>query len=345
MRWKPKQTWVVYASMVEGSFDPTGRRDQELVDALLEAGVPEDRMFFLADEKATAPAILEAVASVGEQAEEEDVLLFIFSGHGALKKTDDGWTNRYCVAGKQELTSQEVIDAIEESFGGALAIMVADNCMSGATVDDVEEHDGEVVIAALSSTAAFDVSWTGWLLVAQLIWLAQGQPWLDVDGDGKISLEDFFTFVEEEMALVRGFKPSWYIPEDTDLIFHKNVPEAAHEREHERVHAARDGERTYARILTVDEENETAEVQWLDRYGLATSEVPLGDCILIEFEEYEVGTQVALNDKSNQANEKGATGVVEETFSGLHLVRFDGHDEDDPANLYDWVTYKRLTAQ
>ena len=57
---------------------------------------------------------------------------------------------------------------------------------------------------------------------------------------------------------------------------HKNVPEAAHER----VHAARDGERTWARILTVDEENETAEVQWLDRYGLATSEVPLDDCVL-----------------------------------------------------------------
>lgn len=345
MRWKPKQTWVVYASMVEGHFDPAGRRDQELVDALLEAGVPDGQMFFLPDHEATAAGILEAIASVGEQAEEEDVLLFIFSGHGALQKTEDGWTNRYVVEGKEQLTSQEVVDAIEESFGGALAIMVADNCMSGATVDDVEEHEGEVAIAALSSTAAFDVSWTGWLLIAQLIWLVQGKPWLDVDEDGKISLEDFFTFVEEEMALVRGFKPSWYIPEDAELTFHKNIPERAHEREHERVHAENKGKRVYARILSVDEENETAEVQWLDRFGVATSEVALDDCVLIEFDEHEVGTLVSLNDAGSQANAKGATGVVEETFNGLHLVRFDEHDEDDPAKLYDWVSYKRLTAQ
>src|SRR3954469_779353 len=86
-KWKPKQTWVVYASLVEGHFDPKGRRDQELVDALLEAGVPEEQLWFLADKDATAEGILGAIAEVGEGAEEEDLLLFIFSGHGALQPT------------------------------------------------------------------------------------------------------------------------------------------------------------------------------------------------------------------------------------------------------------------
>ena len=347
MKWKPKQTWVIYASLVEGHFDPAGRRDQELVDALVEAGVPDEQITFLADQEATAENVLAAISAVGEQAEEQDLLLFIFSGHGTLHRRDeDGWTNRYMVEGDDVLTSQAVIDAIEESFGGHLAVIIADNCMSGATVDDVEAHEGEVSIAALSSTASFDVSWTGWLLITQLIWLVEGQPWLDANGDGAITLEDFFTFVEEEMALVRGFKPSWYLPEDLeDLTFHKNLPEKAHEREHERVHAANEGKRAYGRILTVDEENETAEVQWLDRFGVATSEVSLVDCVALTFEEHEVGTVVLLVEAGSQAGKKGARGTVEETFLGLHLVRFDDGDEDDPASLYDWVGYKRLAVE
>ncbi len=344
--WKPENTWVIYASLVEGHFDPEGRRDHEYVQVLREAGVRAEQLVALLDEDATAQKILAAIASVGKKARAKDVLLFIFSGHGGLQENarGRGFTNSYTVEGEDALTSQDVLDAIHRHFRGSLAVMIADNCYSGATVDNVKEHRGALPVAALSSTASFDVSWTGWLLIAQLIWLAQGSAWLDADGDGAVTLGDFFRFVEEEMALVRGFKPCWHLPDGVDPIVHRGLSARVHARQYQRVLAPRDGTLTDARILSVDTHTGTAQVQWLDRFGLASSEVPLGQCTATTWVEHEVGTRVAVSEGWSQANKKGGEGIVVETFKGLHLVRFDDRPADDSIARYDWVPYELLQA-
>lgn len=340
MKWKPENTWVIYASLVEGHFNPEGRRDFEMVEAFKEAGIPEEQIYFLGDHKATADNMEKALAEVCESADEDSFLIYIYSGHGGLSNLDDGYTCYYALEGDRNYYSADVFKTLDSSFGGKFAWIISDCCYSGAATENAESYEGEVNIASLSSTAPFDSAWSGWLLIAQLIWLMEGRSFLDEDGDGKITLSDFCTFVETEMALVRHFRSSFFIPEGfEDFAFHSDVEETSHERERERVTAPRGDSWDYARILSVDEDEETAEVQWLDRYGNSTDTVKLKDCSPIEVKQLEAGDKVKVV-KADQNNKEGAKGEVEEVFYGLHLVHFEG--KETRQEEYDWLDYSKI---
>lgn len=341
MKWKPENTWVIYASLVEGHFNPEGRRDFEMVESFKKAGIPEEQIYFLVDHKATAANMEKALAEVCESADEDSFLIYIYSGHGGLLSLEAGDTCFYCVEGDDYLYSVDAVKEIDSSFGGKLAWIISDCCYSGAATENVEAYEGEVNIAALSSTAPFDSAWSGWLLIAQLIWLMEGKSFLDEDGDGKITLSDFCTFVENEMALVRHFRSNYFIPEGfEDFVFHSDVEETSHERERERITAPREGDLwDYGRILSVDEKDETAEVQWLDRYGNSTDIVKLKDCSPIEVMQLKVGDKVKVV-TADQNNKEGTKGEVEDIFYGLHLVHFEG--KDTRQEEYDWLDYSKI---
>ena len=95
--WQPSRTWVVAVGVLEwqdsdsfDSFPKEGRKDAELVAFFRQAGVPQDQILFLKDREATKDRIQRAMARLLARAQEGDMLIFYFTGHGA--QDDSGAT-------------------------------------------------------------------------------------------------------------------------------------------------------------------------------------------------------------------------------------------------------------
>ena len=115
-------------------------RDAEALASLLSAqtGFPGQQVTLLRDARASRQAILDALRSLGTKANEEDVVLLFFSGHGTTAPGPDGRTHYYLIPHDARLNDLEATalrdDVVEELVGQVRAkqvVVFLDACFSG----------------------------------------------------------------------------------------------------------------------------------------------------------------------------------------------------------------------
>ncbi len=212
--WQPKRTWVFAIGVLEwkaknqfANFPKKGRRDAELIEFFRAAGVPQEQVVFLIDQKATREAILSALDRQLAQTREGDLLIFYYAGHGVRAADAKGPT---CLA-NYDMTSTAtglavptVIDAIEKHFKGSRVLLTADCCHSGALGVEAGKRRSRIAYATLASVEPAGTSTGNWTFTETLLRGLRGDPAVDANADGKITLAELADFTEEELAFAEG---------------------------------------------------------------------------------------------------------------------------------------------
>jgi hypothetical protein len=348
--WDPKRTWYFGVGLVAyqdgGHWEEKGRKDQALVNQLIERGVAKDRIILLKNAEATLDKINEKLPGFLQQAEEGDTLILYFAGHGGVSERGSGLMYTYDF---QEWTVPDIYYTVEKNFSGSNAMLFADCCYSGNLATDALNRAGRVAFGVMSSSSASKQSTGNWTFTNALIDGFRGKLSVDSDGDGLLSFAELGAHVAKEMAYVEG-QLSTYVctPGFNSALIIAPGLKKEHARVGEFVTAtsARDGETYKGRIIGVRKGDsqflvtydgyEHDQDEWLDE-GALEQFVPT---------EYEIDTRVTVScdGDSEGDEEKGEvlkSGSVRAVRHGVHLIHYD--DEDFVRD--EWVSFDRIKLE
>jgi len=86
-------------------------------------------------------------------------------------------------------------------------VMFADCCYSGGIVELAPKRRTAIAYACLSSTYSHNVGRSGWRFMESVMRGFGGSPVVDLNGDGRINLDELARFAEKHMAFVAEGKP------------------------------------------------------------------------------------------------------------------------------------------
>lgn len=192
----------------------------------LQAGYTKNRIKTLLNKTATRDGIASALRSLRIHAKEEDMVLFYFSGHGAMGKGKDGKSHYYLIPHNgrvDDLTSTSIQDYMLEELIGQIParqiVVLLDTCYSGGAKgvlgakgvtnkkfnisppqrSFMDSAYGRVLISASrSNQVSFEAKklghgvFTGFLLKA-----LSGQA--DKNSNGKVSVLEAYQFISKEV--------------------------------------------------------------------------------------------------------------------------------------------------
>ena len=207
--WQPAHTWVFYASICSwpakaGLSSFTGaRRDEDFVAQFKAAGVPGKNVVFLKDSAATHAAMRDGLAALAARAGAgpDDTLIFAFQGHGSRKLL---YCYDYDTARPDETVfhMDEIFPILDKSWKGQRLILIGDCCCSGSlrsVLAQFARQRPEVRVAALASATASNVSTGNWTFTEGLIRALRGDPIIDRDHDGRLSISEVDRFIHDQM--------------------------------------------------------------------------------------------------------------------------------------------------
>lgn len=208
--WVPAHTWIFAVGVLSwkhsdmfGSFPVKDRRDAELVDFFRRSGVPEERIVYLQDKQATQKeidtALLEQLKKVGR----DDLLVIYYAGHGVKsRETGDVYLASYD-AGDKGVNGWSV-NSIPQKIGANCAcqrvLWFMDCCYSGQAASAISSHTGSPAFACVTSSSASEVSTGHWTFTEALLDAFRGRAYVDLDHDGAITLAEFASHAERDMA-------------------------------------------------------------------------------------------------------------------------------------------------
>jgi hypothetical protein len=222
--WEPTRTWVVAVGILEfqhgdswDSFPKAGRKDTELVEFFRQAGVPRDQILFLKDREATRSRIQRAMAQFLERANEGDLLVFYYTGHGA--RDDDGITYFATYDADDDLAQTawsvpSIFKIIERNFRGSRALLLADCCYSGALADEALRRRSPIAYAALTSAQSDSLSTAEWTFTEALLSAFRGNAKIDRNRDGEIELSELARYERSRMWSKEGQLPTFKTSRD-----------------------------------------------------------------------------------------------------------------------------------
>jgi hypothetical protein len=195
---KPDNTYGVIVGVLKwqspalGSFSARHRKDQELRNLLVQRGVPAKNIALLLDEQATLANIRSALRTVASAARPGSTFLFYYAGHGSLRGKDVSFCNYDCGSKdpkKPALALSEVGAILKKHFKGGRVLLMADCCHSGGlkTVAAELEKAG-IKAASVTSAEASNLSCGNWTFTQAVLDSLRGEPLVDVNGDGVITL-------------------------------------------------------------------------------------------------------------------------------------------------------------
>ncbi len=205
------------------SLPQAGTDMKDLVDALHHAGIHRDaegvvisQLFGTALTGGTPPTqknILQALSQQTESASPDDILLFYFTGHAILDATGNACLvpSDAVVTGSQVLHSVVSVSDLRtqmEASPAAHKIVIIDSCYSGSfarlsPVVPISLAFTDANLYAITSSADDEVSvvWPSRRQSLATRWLCHGlRGGADQDMDGTVSMDEFFGFLEQNVA-------------------------------------------------------------------------------------------------------------------------------------------------
>jgi hypothetical protein len=236
------------------------RKDRELYDALLARGVPKKNITLLLDRKAGHAAVFSALKAAARKVKPEDTFLFYYAGHGvrdgdgaAHFMAYDTRTGQFDATG---LAIARIGKTVAELSRGRRAFLMADACYSGALARaaDTISKRGDVQAISLTSAEASNVSTNNWTFTQTLLDGLSGDPLMDRDGDGAVTLGEVAEAVADGMKYREKQRHGYHRKPGADGLVLANASAPAPERGTgalavgRYVLAPRDGQRQVAQI-------------------------------------------------------------------------------------------------
>ena len=198
-----------HRKVLEG-FPTKNRKDKELRDLLVKRGTPEKNIAFLKDKDATLEHIREAVTTTAKNAGPGSTLIVYYNGHGFPNDDGDIVFANYD-AKKSGWSLKELGETIAKEFKGKRVILLADACYSGGLEETVDQlTEAKIPAVALTSCAADCEAVGTWTFTQSLLDGLNGNPLMDANGDGRITLNELATDIGESLRhrenQLSGFK-------------------------------------------------------------------------------------------------------------------------------------------
>ena len=216
----PARIHAVIVGVLEWQGDLTPypkrhRKDQELRDLLVSRGTPSENITLLLDKDATLANVRAAVSRTAGSAPPGSTLVVYYAGHGMPSGASD-----FCFAnyeldtgrmGETGWSLRELGETLAREFKGERVLLWADCCYSGG-LELVVERLAEAGVAAadLTSASRANSSTDNWTFTQTLIDGLGGEPLLDADGDGRITLGELSVEVREAMKHLEGQRSGFH---------------------------------------------------------------------------------------------------------------------------------------
>lgn len=323
------KTWVFIVGVLEwkdsnsfASFEKKDRLDNKILKFFRENGIPENQIAYISDKQATTKAVKDAFIPFSKQAQKDDMLFFYYCGHGY--KNDK---KQVCFANYQgsDWSAEEIVKTVNENFAGNTAFFTADCCNSGGLSLEVQKYKTKNFVA-LNSVVPKDVSTGNWTFSNALLYGLQGQPFVDTDNDGAITLNELANYIDQEMAIVEGQKSANYIPANMkNWVVASNVSKKKSARIGERVLVNYEGQDWLGFITSVNKDGlfkvrfysyTNDETDWVE-----SSRIKPFTCK----KNFAVGASVKVYYKDDQ---KWYPATVVKKFSCLHYIHYEGFGKE-----------------
>jgi hypothetical protein len=340
-RWQPEKTWVVIVGVLEWrqnglykSFPKEGRRDAQLAKLFRDKGVPARQVAVLEDQEATREKIQHTLDKVLSATNAGDFLIVYYAGHGVRFQGTTYLTNYDITAdtGHTGLSVIAIVDAIERRFRGSQVLLTADCCNSGAFGVEAGKRQSRISYATLTSSQSIETSTGHWTFTDCLLAGLQGDPAVDQNADGSVTLEELAKYTESEMAFAEEQLASFSTSSGFDpKLTLASVEKSKEPRGGRRVEAEWKGRWWPAHVLA--EADGKAKVryagfgqewdEWVEPARLRPHNPRI----------YARGTSVHVLWK-----DEWWEATVKESSSGLHFIRYTGFG----AEWDEWVGSKRI---
>lgn len=324
-------------SKIYGSFGKKDRRDAELVEYLRSHGA---EVIFLKDGQATLRAIQRELPRVASACGPEDQLIVYYAGHGG--KSSDGKDILFApYDGGQEdsdnLSVEWMLETVKENFAGDRVLFLADCCSSGGLVEELEEHPGSLRAAALTSSSSNESSTGTWTFTQDVLDALRGNPLMDRNHDGKVTLNELATYARIDLSAYFGQMVSYatvnQFPGSLELgaVRRKAAP-----GEGERIQA-RDKQDRWSLARVVKREGARTRIRWM-QIGwdtAASDEWKTADQVrpLPTPPTYPRGTRVEV-----EWRRKYWPAVVLKAQDGVHRIHYEGYGPE----WDEWVGPRRI---
>lgn len=329
LEWEYEQSWAPFPDAVEGRFD------EKLVNFFHSTGVPDEQIVYLQDREATLDQIQESLIDLLSNTNEDDLLILYFAGHGDW---DSELGEHYFINYDANPDDREnywsissIYDDIESNFNGAKVLLLADCCFSGGLIDELKKRETELSYACVTSAYSHNISTGDWTFTESLYKGLLGDPVVDLDGDGIVTLYDFARYAELEMAFIEeqksmfltlnDFDPQMQlatVSDEIEPIEGKRVEVEYEEEWYKAKILKRNNGETLVQYIGYDQEQEWVEEERIRPYKPEMFAV--GETVEVEYEE------------------EWYSATVKKAWYGLHFVSYDDFSEE----WDEWVGSDRI---
>lgn len=338
--WNPQRTWVFMVGLLEwkdkkefASFPQKNRRDAVLLDVLRTRGVPENQILYLKDSAATTAKIQSSFESFLSRPQPGDWIFVYYCGHG-YKSEDNSETflASFDATDKIGWRVNDIPETIDKIFKGSHALVMLDNCFSGAMAETLKNRRSPVSYAVLASSHFNSFSTGNWTFTESLIYAFRGEPFVDDDANGRVTLGELvenaaedMLFAEEQIAqfaLTGKFNNQTIIAANTK----KSVPRLG-----ERIEAFDQGD--WYRAIITDVQHNEFKVHF---FGYEYDEDAFRNAKQIRSfspKQFKIGSGVEV-----ESDKKWYPAKVLEVKEGAHLIAYDEFGEE----WNEWVSSDRV---
>jgi hypothetical protein len=257
-RFQPKSTYVMVIGLLEwqdaesfAPFPKENRRDAELVTTLQSLGVPKDQIVYLSDKRATTASVRKSLTDLAQRVPENGTIMIYFCGHG-YKDEDSGefLFALYDTTDDRTFSGDDLLELIYENFEGDRVWLTVDCCYSGALARMAREEENDITIAVTASASAEEESTGNWTFTDALIAALKGEPYVDHNQDGIITLQDLTYSVSLDMQFAEDQGAESFYPKAFPGTFIlSDARKSPHARVGQRVVVSTDGDEYKARII------------------------------------------------------------------------------------------------
>lgn len=184
-------------------FEKKNRKDEELYNLLKTTGVENENIVFLKDQEATLKNIKEKTSDILSKTEKGSHFIFYYAGHGIHQNGKYYFANYDIVTTNPSETGLDldiISDLITKNFKGERVTLWADCCYSGGLEGTAETLSKKgFKTCALTSATATNTSTGNWTYSQTIIDCLKGEPVMDKNNDGSISLNEMAGEVKDAM--------------------------------------------------------------------------------------------------------------------------------------------------